>query len=133
MDPSHVASSERASRCQLIGHEGQVPACVAAKSRSHAAPRGANRQRTVLLPDRRVHGRVQLRGRVRVYGSGHAHDGDADDDSHDRRDDGPGEGLAQPKVLHQAHERDDEQLSYLRGRGTAETVFPRHRQFKGLC
>jgi len=45
----------------------------------------------------------------------HAHDGNADDDGDDRRDDGAGEGLAQPEVLHQAHERDDEQLSYLQG------------------
>ena len=56
---------------------------------------------------------------IHSQGIEHAHDGDADDDGHDRRDDGAREGLAQPEVLHQAHERDDEQLSYLRSQETA--------------
>ena len=60
-------------------------------------------------------------------GSGHAHDGHADDDGDDRRDDGSREGLAQPKVLHQANERDYEQLCYLRdGDGTGQTPSDDH-------
>jgi hypothetical protein len=50
----------------------------------------------------------------RSIGGGDSHNADAQDNRDDRHDDTHGEALAQPEVLHQAHERDNEQLGYLR-------------------